>query len=58
VLLEEPDSATTVLVSSVKFLNEKRDLANKFCQAPRELTDWILKNPEEAKKIVKSELLS
>jgi sulfonate transport system substrate-binding protein len=58
VLLEEPDSATTVLVSSVKFLNEKRDLAKKFWQAHRELTDWILKNPEEAQKIVKSELLS
>ena len=58
VLVEEPDSATTVLVSSVKFLNEKRDLANKFWQAHRELTDWIFKNPEEAQKIVKSELLA
>ena len=58
VLVEEPDSATTVLVSSVKFLNEKRDLANKFWQAHQELTDWILKNPEEAQKIVKAELLA
>jgi NitT/TauT family transport system substrate-binding protein len=58
VLVEEPDSATAVLVSSVKFLNEKRDLANKFLQAHQELTDWILKNPEEAQKIVKSELLA
>src|SRR5438309_8843342 len=33
VLVEEPDTATTVLVSSVKFLNEKRELANKFWQA-------------------------
>jgi len=58
VLVEEPDTATTVLVSSVKFLNEKRELANKFRQAHRELTDWILKNPEEAQKIVKAELLA
>ena len=58
VLVEEPDTATTVLVSSVKSLNEKRELANKFWQAHRELTDWILKNPEEAQKIVKSELLA
>jgi NitT/TauT family transport system substrate-binding protein len=58
VLVEEPDSATTVLVSSVKFLNEKRDLVKKFGQAHKELTDWILKNPEEAQKIVKSELLA
>jgi NitT/TauT family transport system substrate-binding protein len=39
VLVEEPDTATTVLVSSVKFLNEKREIANKFWQAHRELTD-------------------
>src|SRR6201981_4079178 len=58
VLVEEPDTATTVLVSSVKFLNEKRELANKFWHAHRELTDWILKNPEEAQKIVKTELLA
>src|SRR6202162_1943894 len=58
VLIEEPDTATTVLVSSVKFLNEKRELANKFWQAHRELTDWILNNPEEAQKIVKSELIA
>ena len=58
VLVEEPDTATTVLVSSVKFLNEKRELVNKFWQAHRELTDWILKNPEEAQKIVKAELLA
>src|SRR6202008_1609390 len=58
VLVEEPDTATTVLVSSVKFLNEKRELANQFWQAHLELTDWILKNSEEAQKIVKSELLA
>src|ERR1700736_6689698 len=57
-VLVEEGTATTVLVSSVKFLNEKRELANKFWQAHRELTDWILKNPEEAQKIVKSELMA
>ena len=41
VQVEEPDTATTVLVSSVKFLKEKRDLARKFWQAHRELTEWI-----------------
>src|SRR5215471_9087113 len=30
VLVEEPDTATTVLVSSVKFLKENRELAKKF----------------------------
>ena len=35
-----------------------RDLANKFVQANRDLTDWISKNPAEAQKIVKAELLA
>ncbi len=57
VIVEEKDAATTVLVSSVKFLNEKRDLAKKFAQAHAELTDWIVKNPDEAQRIIKAELL-
>jgi NitT/TauT family transport system substrate-binding protein len=57
-LVEESDAATTVLVSNVKFLNEKRELASKFVQANRDLTDWISKNPAEAQKIVKAELLA
>jgi NitT/TauT family transport system substrate-binding protein len=58
VLVEEPDTATTVLVSSVKFLNEDRELAKKFWQAHRELTDWILQNPAEAQRMVQAELLA
>jgi NitT/TauT family transport system substrate-binding protein len=58
VLIEESDAATTVLVSSAKFLNEKPELAGKFVQANRDLTDWISKNPAEAQKIVKAELLA
>jgi NitT/TauT family transport system substrate-binding protein len=57
VIVEERDVPTTVLVSSVKFLNEKRDLAKKFAQAHAELTDWIIKNPEEAQRLIKAELL-
>jgi NitT/TauT family transport system substrate-binding protein len=57
VIVEEKDAATTVLVSSVKFLNEKRDLAKKFAQAHAELTDWIVKNPDEAQRLIKAELL-
>ena len=58
VLVEERDTATTVLVSSAKFLNERRELAKKFAQAHAELTDWIQKNPEEAQKLFKAELLA
>lgn len=57
VLVEEKDVATTVLVSSVKFLSEQRDRAKKFAQANAELTDWIAKNPEEAQRLIKAELL-
>jgi NitT/TauT family transport system substrate-binding protein len=58
VLVEEPNTATTVLISSAKFLTENRGLAGKFCQAHRELTDWILHNPEEAQRMARAELLA
>jgi NitT/TauT family transport system substrate-binding protein len=57
VIVEEKDAATTVLVSRVKFLSENRDLAKKFAQAHAELTDWIEKNPDEAQRLIKAELL-
>jgi hypothetical protein len=58
VLVEEPDTPTTVLVSSVKFLNGNRELAKKFWQAHRELTDWVLQHPADAQSIVQAELLA
>ena len=51
IIVDEKDVATTVLVSSAKFLNEKRDLAKKFVQAHNELTDWIVKNSDEAQRV-------
>ncbi len=57
VIVEETDVATTVLVSSAKFLSQRRDLVKKFAQAHAELTDWIAKNPDEAQRLVKAELL-
>jgi NitT/TauT family transport system substrate-binding protein len=57
VIVEEKEAATTVLVSSVKFLKNQRDLAKKFAQAHAELTDWIAKNPDEAQRLIKAELL-
>ena len=56
VLVEEADSPTTVLASSVKFLNGNRDLVKRFVEAHRALTDWIEKNPAEARKLVVAEL--
>lgn len=56
VLVEQSKESITVLVSSVKFLKTKRELAGKFAQAHRELTEWILAHPEEAKQMVQQEL--
>lgn len=58
ILVDEKDAATTVLVSSVKFLAERRDLARKFAAAHLELTNWMAANPEEAQKLVRAELLA
>src|SRR5262249_10804956 len=57
VLVDEKETATTVLVSSVKFFNQQRELTKKFAQAHAELTDWIQKSPDEAQGLFKSELL-
>lgn len=56
ILLEQSKDSITVLVSSVKFLKTKRELAKKFAQAHRELTEWILAHPVEAKQMVQQEL--
>ena len=58
VLVDEREVATTVLVSSAKFLGEQRDLAKKFADAHAALTDWMAKNPDEAQKLIKAELLA
>src|SRR5437763_3984325 len=56
VFLEDKNVITTWLVSSAKFLNARRELAKKIAAANLELTDWIQKNPEEAQKILITEL--
>ena len=56
VLVEQSNESITVLVSSVKFLKTKRDLAARFIRAHRELTDWIVSHPEVAKQMVRQEL--
>jgi NitT/TauT family transport system substrate-binding protein len=58
ILVDERDVATTVLVSSAKFLREQRELAKKFAEAHAALTDWMVKNPDEAQKLIKAELLA
>ena len=58
VIVEEKDAPTTVLVSSAKFLNQQRELSKRFTNAHAELTDWITKNPEEAQRLLQTELFA
>jgi NitT/TauT family transport system substrate-binding protein len=56
IFLEEKDAITTVLVSSVKFLKERHELARRVVDAHRELTDWVKQHPEEAQQMARAEL--
>jgi NitT/TauT family transport system substrate-binding protein len=56
VFLEDKDTITTWLVSSVKFLRDHRDLAKKIAEANVELTKWIQQNEAEAQKLLIDEL--
>lgn len=56
IFLEEKDTITTWLASSVKFLKEKRELAKKIAAANAELTQWITANEAEAQKLLIEEL--
>src|SRR5207253_2951465 len=56
VFLDDKDSITTWLVSSVKFLRDRRGLAKKIEAANVELTKWIQQNQAEAQKLLIEEL--
>src|SRR5438046_7311610 len=56
VFLEDKDTITTWLVSSVKFLRDRHDLAKKIADANVELTKWIQQNQTEAQKLLIEEL--
>src|SRR6184192_2420937 len=56
VFFEDKDTITTWLVSSVKFLRDRRDLAKKIADANVELTKWIQQNEAEAQKLLIEEL--
>jgi sulfonate transport system substrate-binding protein len=56
VFLEDKNTITTWLVSSVKFLHDRRDLAKKIAGENMELTKWIQQNEAEAQKLLIEEL--
>src|SRR5215467_7451148 len=54
--LEDKETITTWLVSSVKFLRGRHDLAKRISEANIELTKWIQENKAEAQKLLIEEL--
>jgi NitT/TauT family transport system substrate-binding protein len=56
IFLEDTNVITTWLASSVKFLKDHHGLARKVVAANQELTDWIQAHPDEAQKLLISEL--
>ena len=56
VLVEEPEAITTLLVARREFLDTRRDIVQKFVAAHEELTEWIIKNPQEGQRLVRDEL--
>ena len=62
VFLEESDLwaegkySTALILARSRFLEEHPDLVKRFLQVHVDLTQWIQKNPSEAKKIVQSEI--
>jgi len=56
ILVEEKDALTTILVSSVKLLKERPELAAKLRAAHIELTAWVAAHPEEAQAKVRAGL--
>jgi NitT/TauT family transport system substrate-binding protein len=56
VFLEDKDTITTWLVSSAKFLRDRRELAKKIAAANVELTKWIQEHQPEAQKLLIEEL--
>ena len=56
VFLDDKDTITTWLVSSVKFLHDRREFAKKIADANVELTKWIQQNQAEAQKLLIEEL--
>lgn len=54
IYLEQPDAVTTLLVSSVRLLRERPELAQRFREAHVELTAWIRAHPEKASERVRA----
>jgi NitT/TauT family transport system substrate-binding protein len=56
VFFEDPASINTLLVARARFLEERREVATQLVAAHRELTQWIIEHPQEARELAKAEL--
>ncbi|SKB07662.1 NitT/TauT family transport system substrate-binding protein [Prosthecobacter debontii] len=56
IFVEDKGTFATILASSTAFVKERPALAKKLVAAHAELTEWIQKNPKEARELIKSEL--
>lgn len=56
IFVEDKGTFATILASSVAFVKDRPELAKKLVAAHEELTEWIQKNPVEARALIKSEL--
>jgi len=56
IFYQDKDTIVTLLASSVEFVKEKPELAKKLVAAHRELTEWIVAHPADARALIKAEL--
>lgn len=56
ILVEERETVTTLLIARAAFRTEHGDLVARFVAAHRDLTEWIVRNPQEAQRMVADEL--
>lgn len=56
IFIEEKSAVTTVLSARAKWMQDNPDLLAKMVKAHRELTEWIIANPEKAQEMVVEEL--
>ncbi len=49
--IEQKDTVTTILVSSVGMLKKDPELVNKFVEGHKELTRWVKDHPAEAQEL-------
>ncbi len=58
ILVDDRKAITTVLATSTEFVKSRQELLRKVASAHRELTAWIVNNPEQAQELAHDELFA